>query len=190
MDGIRPVLFNGTRIYEFDLPSARLDPYHCHVAPVTRHIGKGLFGLLIVDPLQPRPAADELVLVMGGYDLRNEGHNDLHAFNGIPDHCHRHPIRIRQHQLVGLYLLNMVEFDDRLTFHLHANAFEILRQGSQGSQDSQGEFRERADVISLGVAERQILEFRYPFPGRYIFHPHQDQVADKGCMGLFAVVSA
>nr|WP_254216724.1 multicopper oxidase domain-containing protein [Synechococcus sp. CCY 9618] len=184
MDGIEPVLFNGSRTYEFDLPSAGLYPYHCHVAPVTRHVGKGLFGLLIVDPLQPRPPADELVLVMGGYDLRNEGHNDLYAFNGIPDHFHRQPIRIRQHQLVRLYLLNMVEFDGPLTFHIHANDFEILRQGSRG------EFRERADVITLGVAERQILEFRYPFPGRYMFHPHQDQVAEKGCMGLFEVVAA
>ena len=184
MDGIQPVLFERTRIYEFDLPSAGLYPYHCHGAPVTRHIGKGLFGLLIVDPAQPRPAADELVLVMGGYDLRNAGHNDLYAFNGIPDHFHRHPIRIRQHQLVRLYLLNMVEFDGPLTFHIHANDFEILRQGSRG------EFRERADVVTLGVAERQILEFRYPFPGRYMFHPHQDQVAEKGCMGLFEVVTA
>jgi FtsP/CotA-like multicopper oxidase with cupredoxin domain len=184
MDGIQPVLFHRSRIYEFDLPSAGLYPYHCHVAPVTRHVGKGLFGLLIVDPAQPRPPADELVMVMGGYDLRNAGHNDLYAFNGIPDHFMHEPIRIRQQQLVRLYLLNMVEFDGPLTFHIHANDFEILRQGSQG------EFRERADVITLGVAERQILEFRYPFPGRYMFHPHQDHVAERGCMGLFEVVAA
>jgi FtsP/CotA-like multicopper oxidase with cupredoxin domain len=182
MDGLQPVLFNRTRIYEFDLPTAGLYPYHCHVAPVTRHVGKGLFGLLIVDPLQPRPAADELVLAMGGYDLHGTGHNDLYAFNGIPHHFMEHPIAIRQHQLVRLYLLNMVELESPLTFHIHANSFEILRQGASG------EFRERSDVVTLGVAERQILEFRYPFPGRYMFHPHQDQIAEKGCMGLFEVL--
>ncbi len=182
MDGIQPVLFNKTRVYEFEAGAAGLSPYHCHVAPVARHIGKGLFGVLIVDPPQPRPPADELVLVMGGYDLHGEGHNDLYAFNGIPHYFMEHPIELRQHQLVRLYLLNMVELESPLTFHIHANTFTILRQGASG------EFRERSDVVTLGVAERQILEFSYPFPGRYMFHPHQDQIADKGCMGLFDVL--
>jgi FtsP/CotA-like multicopper oxidase with cupredoxin domain len=183
MDGSQPVLFNKTKIYEFEAGAAGLYPYHCHVAPVARHVGKGLFGLLIVDPLQPRAAADELVLVMGGYDLHGAGHNDLYAFNGIPHHFMEHPIEIHQHQLVRLYLLNMVELEAPLTFHIHANSFEILRQGPAG------EFRERGDVVTLGVAERHILEFRYPFPGRYMFHPHQDQIAEKGCMGLFEVLA-
>lgn len=182
MDGLEPVLFNKTRIYEFVAGAPGLYPYHCHVAPVTRHVGKGLFGLLIVDPIQPRPAADELVLVMGGYDLRNAGHNDLYAFNGIPHHFMEHPIEIRQHQLVRLYLLNMVEFDGPLSFHIHANEFDILRPTPQG------ETRERGDVVTLGISERRILEFRYPFPGRYMFHPHQDAIAEQGCMGLFDVL--
>ena len=50
MDGIEPVLRGQTAVYEFDLPKDGLYPYHCHVAPVSRHVGKGLFGLLIVDP--------------------------------------------------------------------------------------------------------------------------------------------
>ena len=183
MDGIQPVLFNKTTIYDFEAGAAGLYPYHCHVAPVARHVGKGLFGLLIVDPIQPRAAADELVLVMGGYDLHGAGHNDLYAFNGIPHHFMEHPIEIHQNQLVRLYLLNMVELEAPLTFHIHANSFEILRQGPTG------EFRERSDVVTLGVAERHILEFHYPFPGRYMFHPHQDQIAEKGCVGLFEVLA-
>ena len=94
-----------------------------------------------------------------------------------------HPIEIHQNQLVRLYLLNMVELEAPLTFHIHANSFEILRQGPTG------EFRERSDVVTLGVAERHILEFHYPFPGRYMFHPHQDQIAEKGCVGLFEVLA-
>ncbi|MFM7513728.1 MAG: multicopper oxidase domain-containing protein [Cyanobium sp.] len=180
MDGIEPVLRVQTTTYEFELPRSGLYPYHCHVAPVARHVGKGLFGLLVVDPKVPRPPADELVLVMGGYDLNNDGRNELYAFNGIPDAYMHRPIRIRQHALVRLYLLNMTELEGPLTFHLHANEFRVIRPG----------WVDTTDVVTLGVAERQILEFSYPFPGRYMVHPHQDQIAERGCMGLFEVVPA
>lgn len=178
MDGVTPVLRGKTAIYEFDLPRAGLYPYHCHVAPVARHVGKGLFGLLIVDPPSARPAADELVLAMGGYDLDQDGRNELYAFNGIPDAYMHDPIAIRQNRLVRLYLLNMTELEAPLTFHLHANEFRVIRPG----------WVETTDVLTLGIAERQIVEFSYPFPGRYMFHPHQDQIAERGCMGYFNVL--
>jgi FtsP/CotA-like multicopper oxidase with cupredoxin domain len=179
MDGIEPVLRGQTATYEVDLPTAGLYPYHCHVAPVAHHVGKGMFGLLVVDPIAARPPADELVLVMGGYDLNNDGRNELYAFNGIPDHYVHHPIRIRPNALVRIYLLNMTELESPLTFHVHANEFQVIRPG----------WSERSDVITLGVAERQILELRYPFPGHYMFHPHQDQIAERGCMGVFEVMA-
>ena len=57
MDGIEPVLRGQTATYEVDLPTAGLYPYHCHVAPVAHHVGKGMFGLLVVDPIPARPPA-------------------------------------------------------------------------------------------------------------------------------------
>jgi len=180
MDGIEPVLKGRTAVYEFEVPRAGLYPYHCHVGPVARHVGKGMFGLLVVDPITHRPPADELVLVLGGYDLNNDGRNELYAFNGIPDAYMHQPIRIRQHQLVRLYLLNMTELEAPLTFHLHANEFRVIRPG----------WIDTTDVVTLGVAERQILEWSFPFTGRYMVHPHQDQIAERGCMGFFEVVPA
>jgi FtsP/CotA-like multicopper oxidase with cupredoxin domain len=184
MDGIEPVRQGRTAIYEFDLPRAGLYPYHCHIAPVTRHVGKGLFGLLVVDPPTPRSPADELVLVMGGYDLNNDGRNELYAFNGIPDAYMHQPIRIRQNAPVRIYLLNMTELEGPLTFHLHANEFRIVDTGSEPGGGTVG------DVVTLGIGERRILECRYPFPGRYMLHPHQDQIAERGCMGFVEVLPA
>ncbi len=60
MDGVKPVRLGKTTIYEFDAEPYGVHPYHCHVAPVTRHIGKGLYGLFIVDPPHSRPPADEI----------------------------------------------------------------------------------------------------------------------------------
>ncbi|QPN66605.1 multicopper oxidase domain-containing protein [Synechococcus sp. CBW1006] len=182
MDGIRPVRHGRSTVYEFDAEPHGIHPYHCHVAPVTRHVSKGLYGLLIVDPVTPRPPADELVLVMGGYDLKGQGRNDLYAFNGIPNYYRDHPIDLYQDALIRLYVLNMVEWDGPLTFHLHANIFKVYRSGLSSTPD------ELSDVITMGMAERHILEFSYRYPGLYMFHPHQDQIAERGCMGHFNVV--
>jgi FtsP/CotA-like multicopper oxidase with cupredoxin domain len=117
---------------------------------------------------------------MGGYDINNDGRNEIYAFNGIPNVYMQEPIQIKRNQLIRLYLLNMTELESPLTFHIHANEFQVIRP----------ERIETSDVITLGVAERQILEFSYPFTGKYMFHPHQDQIAERGCMGCFDVVSA
>lgn len=182
MDGVRPVRNGNSTVYEFDAEPFGLHLYHCHVAPVTRHIGKGLYGMFIIDPPGGRPPADEMALIMGGYDLDEDGRNELYAFNGVPDYYMQHAIPIRQDQLVRVYLLNMIEWDPAVTFHLHANFFRVYRTGLTLDPD------EEADVITMGTAERHILEFSYRFPGQYMFHPHQDGIAERGCMGQFKVV--
>ena len=183
MDGVKPVRHGKTEIYEFDAEPYGVHPYHCHIAPVTRHISKGLYGLFIIDPPEGRPPADEMVMVMGGFDINNDEKNELYAFNGIPNYYRDHPIRIYQNQLVRLYLLNMIEFDPALTFHIHANMFQVYRTGRTLTPS------EESDVITMGTAERHILEFSYPYPGRYMFHPHQDAIAEMGCMGYFDVIA-
>jgi FtsP/CotA-like multicopper oxidase with cupredoxin domain len=182
MDGIQPIRRGKTAIYEFDAKPYGIHPYHCHVAPVTRHISKGLYGLLIVDPPQGRPPADEMVIVMSGYDLDDNEQNELYAFNGIPNFYRDNPIAIYQNQLIRLYLLNMIEFDQAATFHIHANMFQVYPTGRTLKPTTE------SDVITMGTAERHILEFSYSYPGRYMFHPHQDYIAENGCMGWFEVI--
>lgn len=94
-----------------------------------------------------------------------------------------HPILIQQNQLIRLYVLNMIEYDSSVAFHLHANMFQVYRTGRtvKPSEDT--------DVITMGTAERHILEFSFRYPGQYVFHPHQDAIAQSGCMGTFKVVS-
>ncbi len=182
MDGIRPVTNGTATIYEFDATPYGVHLYHCHVAPITRHVGKGMYGMFIIDPKDDRPPADELVLVMSGYDVNDDQRNELYAFNGLPHYLMEHPIPIYQNQLVRLYLLNAVEFDPALTFHIHANFFRVYPTGMTLKPSHE------SDVITMGMAERHILEFAYPYPGKYMFHPHQDAIAEAGCMGFFDVL--
>ncbi|MGH1393904.1 MAG: multicopper oxidase domain-containing protein [Trichormus sp.] len=183
MDGVRPVSNGKATIYEFDAEPYGVHLYHCHIEPVTRHIAKGLYGMFIIDPPTPRPAADEMVLVMAGYDVNDDQRNEYYAFNGLPHHYMHHPIKIYQNQLIRLYVLNIIEFDPAVTFHLHANFFDVYRSGMTMKPS------EKTDVITMGVAERHILEFAFRYPGKYMFHPHQDAIAENGCMGQFEVIN-
>ncbi|MHC0065983.1 multicopper oxidase domain-containing protein [Nostoc sp. UIC 10890] len=183
MDGIRPVSNGKATIYEFDAEPYGVHLYHCHIEPVTRHIAKGLYGMFIIDPPTPRPPADEIVLVMGGYDVNDDSHNDYYAFNGLPHYYMHHPIGIYKDQLIRLYVLNIIEYDPAVTFHLHANFFDVYRYGMSMTPS------EKSDVITMGVAERHILEFAFRYPGKYMFHPHQDAIAENGCMGQFDVLA-
>lgn len=182
-DGIKPVRHGDQTIYEFDAEPYGVHLYHCHTSPVTRHITKGLYGMFIVDPPKGRPPADEMVLVMGGFDINDDNKNELYSFNGLPNYYMHHPIPIYQKQLVRLYLLNMIEFDAAATFHLHANFFRVYPTGMTLTPSYE------TDVITMGTAERHILEFSYPFTGKYMFHPHQDAIAETGCMGNFEVIA-
>lgn len=184
MDGIIPVKHGETFVYEFEAKPFGVHLYHCHIPPVTRHVSKGLYGMLIIDPPKPRPPADEMVLVMGGYDINNDGQNEIYAFNGIPNFYRDYPIPIYQHQLIRLYVLNMIEFDTAATFHIHGNMFQIYPTGMTLKPTH------TTDVITMGVAERHILEFSYDYTGKFMFHPHQDYIAEHGCMGNFEVIAS
>ena len=182
VDGLRPVRHGAAAIYEFDAEPFGVHLYHCHTAPVSRHIGKGLYGMFIIDPPAGRPSADEMVLIMAGYDVDEDRRNEFYAFNGQPHYYMMHPIPIYQNQLIRLYVLNMIELDAAVSFHLHANFFQVYPTGMTLTPSYQ------TDVITMGTAERHILEFAYRYPGKYMFHPHQDVIAEAGCMGSFEVM--
>ena len=159
-----------------------LYPYHCHTPPANEHISRGLYGTLIVDPPKGRPPAHEYVLVLCGFDVNGDGKSDIYGWNGVGGFFDRYPIKVPAGDLVRVYLVNMAWGDALASFHLHAHTFDVFRSGtSLVPQD-------RTDIITLAPAERAILEFRLPNRGRYMFHPHQTHMAERGAMGWFAAV--
>ena len=73
----------GRTVYEFDARPAGLHLYHCHVRPLAEHLAKGLYGAFIVDPAAGRPDADEMVMVMNGFDTNFDRSNEVYAANTI-----------------------------------------------------------------------------------------------------------
>ncbi|MCC5947585.1 MAG: multicopper oxidase domain-containing protein [Nitriliruptoraceae bacterium] len=182
MDGWEPIPPGSSFTYEIEAAPFGLHPYHCHTAPLAEHVARGLYGAMIVDPPGGRSPAHEVVLTIGGWDLDDDGRNELVCFNGIAGFYARHPIRVPVGELVRVYLTNMLEHEPLASFHLHAQTFDVLRSGTRLEPD------EHTDTVTLSQGERAILEFTLPERGRYMFHPHQHHLAERGAMGWFAAV--
>ena len=168
--------------YEFDASPFGIHHYHCHVMPLAEHIAKGLYGTFIVDPKQGRPEADELVMVMNGFDTNFDMANEIYAVNSIPFHYVNEPIRVKRGELVRIYLLNILEFDQINSFHIHANFFDYFPTGTRL------EPAEFTDTIVQGQGQRGILELRFPYAGKFMFHAHKTEFAELGWLGFFEVV--
>jgi FtsP/CotA-like multicopper oxidase with cupredoxin domain len=191
--------------YEFVAQPYGVYPYHCHVNPVADHINRGLYGMMIIDPKEPREQMVEMVMTMNGYDMdydlegivappsmaeirgeeereeEEERDNEIYTVNGKAFDYMDNPIPLNVGQKYRIYLLNMVEFDLINSFHLHGDMISYIPGGTQY------EATQVNDVIELGQANRGIMEFDYENPGRYMFHAHVQEFTDLGWMGLFDV---
>jgi manganese oxidase len=182
MDGVFEQVGPGQEfVYEFDAEPFGMHLYHCHTMPLKKHIEKGLYGAFIVDPKEGRPEADEMVMVMNGFDTNFDASNEVYAVNTVAFHHQRHPIKLKKGELVRVYVANLLEFDFINSFHTHANFFDYYPTGTKLEPS------EFTDTKVFGQGERGIMEFRYRFPGRFMFHAHVSEFAELGWMGLFEV---
>ena len=167
--------------YEFEAEPFGLHLYHCHATPLAAHIAKGLYGTFIVDPKEPRPAADELIMVMNAFDTNFDFANEVYAVNTVGFHYLNYPIKVKRDQLVRIYLVNVLEYDPINTFHIHANFFHYFPTGTSLQPI------EFTDTISQVQGQRGILEMRFPYTGKYMFHAHKTEFAELGWMGFIEV---
>jgi FtsP/CotA-like multicopper oxidase with cupredoxin domain len=83
MDGVFEVVEPGDHFtYEFPAKPYGMHLYHCHSTPLKKHIHKGLYGAFIIDPPTPRRPAQELVMVMNGFDTDGDAENNFYTVNG------------------------------------------------------------------------------------------------------------
>jgi FtsP/CotA-like multicopper oxidase with cupredoxin domain len=183
MDGVFEIVGpgGGRFTYEFEAGPVGVHPYHCHVMPLEEHISHGLYGVYIVDPKIPRSQADEMVMVLNGFDTDFDTENNFYAANSIPFYYQHHPIQIKTNELIRIYVVNMVEFDPINNFHLHGNLYQYYPTGTSLVPST------FTDMITLSQTERGIMEFQYNYPGKYLFHAHKVEFSEKGWVGLFLV---
>lgn len=166
--------------YEFDAEPFGCHLYHCHATPLKRHIHKGMYGAFIIDPKVGRPPAREFMMIMNAFDTNFDGGNEIYAVNTVGHEFMRRPIPAKVGELVRIYLINIVEFDLINSFHLHANFFDYYDTGTS----LQPTLR-TVDTIMQAQGQRGILEFKFRWPGKYMFHAHVSEFAELGWMGFF-----
>lgn len=175
---------NGNFVYEFTAGPFGLFLYHSHAEPVSERFNRGMYGVLIIDSETPRPPADEMVMVMNGYDTDFDEENNFYTVNGVAYYYMKNHITVKTEQLIRIYLVNVLEFDQINTFHLHGNVFKNYPTGTSLTD------YEITDIVRLSQAERAVVEFTYKYPGPYMFQAHQTEFVDKGWTGMFHVVES
>jgi FtsP/CotA-like multicopper oxidase with cupredoxin domain len=179
MDGLAGVATGGRVTYEFVAEPFGVFPYHCHVMPLSKHIAKGLYGTLIVDPNEGRPPATEMIMVMNGFDVDFDGENEFYTVNGVAFHHQNHPIQVRVGEPLRIYVVNMTEFDLVNSYHQHANMYKYYPNGTSLKDYI------LTDNVTLGQGDRGVIEMAFKYPGKYMFHAHQSEFAELGWIGFF-----
>ncbi len=182
MDGWEPIPPGGEFTYSVLAGPPGVHPYHCHTMPLAKHVAKGLFGTMIVDPIEGRPTAHEFVLMLSGWDINDDSRNEIYTWNGVASFFAKYPIKVPVGELVRLYVGNMTEYDPIGSFHLHAQTFDLFPSGTSLIPSA------HTDTVTFGQGERAVVEFTLPELGRYMFHPHQHHMAEAGAMGWFAAI--
>ena len=168
-------------VYEFDAQPFGVHLYHCHVSPLAPHIAKGLYGALIVDPPEKRPEADEMVMVMNGFDTNFDRTNEVYAANTIPFAYMDEPVEVTRGELVRIHLVNILEYDLINSFHVHGNFFDWYPTGTSLRSS------ELTDTVMLCQGQRGVLELCFRDTGKFMFHAHQSEFTELGWMGFFDV---
>jgi FtsP/CotA-like multicopper oxidase with cupredoxin domain len=182
MDGVFEIVGPGGEItYEFVAGPAGVHLYHCHVAPVEEHVSRGLYGVFIIDPKEGREPADEMVMVLNGFDTDFDTENNFYAVNTIRFYQLYKAIVIETNNLIRIYVINILEFDPINNFHLHGELFNYYPAGTQSEPSS------FTDMVTLSQGDRGIIEFEYKYPGKYLFHAHKVEFSEKGWIGTFLV---
>jgi FtsP/CotA-like multicopper oxidase with cupredoxin domain len=179
--GLGQIPPGGKAVYEFDAEPFGVHLYHCHVRPLAEHIAKGLYGAFIIDPKEPRPDADELVMVMNGFDTNFDRQNEIYAVNTVGFAYMDDPVVVQRDSLTRIYLVNVLEYDLINSFHVHGNFFDWYPTGTSKTPV------ELTDTVMLCQGQRGILELRFPNAGRFMFHAHQSEFTELGWQGFFQV---
>ena len=105
-----------------------------------------------------REDAEELVMVMNGFDTNFDRANELYAANTIPFAYMDQPLEVPHGELIRLYIVNVLEYDLINSFHLHGNLFDWYPTGTSRTAS------ELTDTVMLCQGQRGIARVALPDP--------------------------
>lgn len=164
--------------------------YHCGSQPVLMHVGDGMYGAVIVDPRDGRPAAREYLLVQsefygagGDYQALLNDPPGVVAFNGQAFRHRTAPLPVTAGEPLRIFLVNAGP-NNVSAFHVIGALID--RYEPDGNPANAQGLHQTVEVLPGGGA---VVELTIPEPGRYPFVTHKMNDMEKGAFGLFEVTT-
>ncbi|HTH66043.1 MAG TPA: multicopper oxidase domain-containing protein [Gemmatimonadales bacterium] len=169
--------------------------YHCGTAPVAMHIANGMYGAIIVDPRQPRPAAREFVLVQSEFYTQHVAGADSNTlaldwqkllglapdyvtFNGRAAQYATAPLRVKPGEPVRFYVVNAGP--NRISaFHVVGAIFDRVFLDGSATATLNG-----VQTVDVPVGGGAVFELHLAEAGDYPFVTHAFADATKGAVGV------
>lgn len=204
-------------MYSFVAAPAGLYPYHCHMYPIEEHVSRGLYGMMIIDPKIPRPAAEEMVMMLGSYSFSYQGLNGSGHFTPtVPatyQQMKQNLSAVENADDEGNGPDNQFYFVNQMPFGYIGNDSINLQTGvhyriylaNMVEFDPINNFHMHGtmfyytpagtpqsskiytDIVSLMQGDRGMVEFTYTYPGIFLFHSHLAHFSSLGWTGTFHV---
>ena len=177
------------------IPGAFL--YHCGTPPVLLHIGNGMYGALIVDPVEPLPPADESYVIVQGewytqqvsgnlmgpdFEKMSQERPDEVVFNGAAFQYRDHPLPVTAGKRVRAYFVNAGP-DLWSSFHVIGTVFDKVYPDGDSAHALSG-----VSTYSVSPGAGAVFDLVIPEPGKYPFVDHDMAHANIGAQGIFEVL--
>lgn len=169
--------------------------YHCGTSPVLMHIGSGMVGAVVVDPVSPLAPAKEFVLVESEYYLGDAKGGvlpfdytkmlatlpDYVVFNGRPSQYMMAPIVVRVGDRVRFYVANAGP-THACNFHVVGEQFDTVYLGAPPGTPLHG-----VQTFAVAPGGGLIFELLADVPGEFVFVNHGFGHGQKGAIGVLSV---
>jgi nitrite reductase (NO-forming) len=170
--------------------------YHCGTPPVLQHIANGMYGAIIVDPIEPLPPADvsyvlvqsewytaqaEGTLMVGDYDKMMTVRPDEVVFNGIAFQYNDHPLTAKVGQRVRLYVIDAGP-NLGSAFHIIGGMFAAVYPDGDAKHALSG-----VSTYPIAPGQGVIFDAVMSQPGKYPIVDHSMRDMTIGAAGLLSV---
>lgn len=189
-----------TRTAAFKMLYPGLWIYHCAAEPVPVHIANGMYGLILVEPEEGLPPADQEFYVMQSEIYGNPVPGDPHTlefeyvdavnekprfvvFNGKVGALTENPLKANQGDRVRIYFGNA---GPNLFSSFHVIGCIMDRVHREG--DLLGPPGRGIHTTAVAPGAASIIEMDVPVPGNYTLLDHAIFRIDKGAVGFLKVV--
>lgn len=182
--------------YKFRADVPGVFVYHCNGIPILDHIGRGMYGAVIVDPKNGWPSgpAQEVTLVQSefygtprangriipDFTAMLQARPTFVVFNGQLNKAGaEHPILIKVGRLVRVFFVNAGP-SLTSTFHVAGAIFSSVYFGGNPANQIHG-----TDNFAVGPSTGAVFEFKVSEPGEYRFMDLNRVHEYNGAMGVF-----